>query len=474
MVRSILAALLLFAGLAACPPSASTVDSGVPPQDAGTNGADAGVAVDLSGSRQGASLAVIDFDGDAIPDKVVGAPFASHQGHRGAALVYRGLPQGAFAFDPVVLTGGDSFGAVLTSLGDLDGDGAKDYAISATHGDGSTGMSGVVTLHRGGQRGALLATVSAGGPSAKFGYAVASGDFDADGKPDVAVGAPFDSPTPALYQAGQVFVFFGPEFTRQVKIAATASTRVIGWALAAGDLSGDGTADLVLGASGKAVAFFGKPGFDPNLAAPDLSVRSTAANFSRSLLVLDDWTGDGLGELVIGAPTSAAGQDRDVGAFFVIKGAAATRALDLGASPPPADLLGTVKGAAAFSRLGVQLASTRDMDGDGRRELVVSAPMSDVAVNDLVGKVYLFKSASPLELTQATSFAGTERSGWFGAALAPTGDGRLFVGAPRAQAEAGAVQLIDLATGQQVQSGSSGGATGSAGCHCDETGECHC
>jgi len=463
MARSVLPVLFLV--LAACPAVRPTEDAGAVAE---------GPAVDLSGSRQGAALAIIDFDGDALADKLVGAPFAAHEGHRGAALVYRGLPGGAFAFRPLVLTGGDSFGATLSSTGDLDGDGAADYAIAATHGDGERGLSGVVTLHRGGQRGAVLATLSAGGPSAKFGYAIASGDFDADGKLDLAVGAPFDSPTAALYQAGHVFLFFGPDFSRKQVLAASASSRAIGWALAAGDLSGDGVADLVLGASGRVLAFHGKAGFAPSLASPDLTVLSTAANFGRSLTVLDDWSGDGVGELVIGAPTSAAGTVRDVGAVFVVKGAAGPRTVDLGVVPAPADLLGAVKGAATFNRLGVQVASVPDLDGDGRRELLVSAPMMDVAVNDLAGRVFLFKSGSPLELTGATSFAGTERSGWFGASLAPTADGRLFVGAPRAQAEAGAVQLIDLSTGQQVKSGSSGGAAGAAGCHCDETGECHC
>lgn len=463
MVRSSLLTLLCFA-LAACPapshPDAGAVDAGPP--------------LELSGSRQGASLAVVDFDGDGLTDKLVGAPFASREGHRGVVLVYRGLPGGAFAFRPLALTGGDSFGATLVSTGDLDGDGTADYAIGATHGDGETGLSGVVTLHRGGQRGAILATLAAGGPSAKFGFSIASGDFDADGHPDLAVGAPFDSPTPALYQAGQVFLFFGPDFTRTHALPASSTHKVIGWALAAGDLSGDGVADLVLGAAGKALAFHGKAGFAPTISSPDLTVLSTAANFSRSLTVLDDWSGDGLGELVVGAPNSAAGAARDVGAFFVVKGAATTRVLNLDAMPAPADLLGTVKGAATFNRLGAALASTPDLDGDGHRELLVSAPMSDAALNDLAGKVFLFKSGAPLELTSATAFVGTERSGWFGASLAPTADGKLFVGAPRAQAEAGAVQLLDLSSGQQVQSGSSGGATGAAGCHCDETGECHC
>lgn len=456
---------LLFLALAACPAS--------PPSGADAGSPDAGPPVDLTGSRQGSALAVIDFDGDGIADKLVGAPFTTYEGHRGAALVYRGLPKGAFSFKPLALTGGDSFGATIVSTGDLDGDGAADYAIGAPHADGDTGLTGAVTLHRGGQRGAVLATLSAGTPSAKFGYSIASGDFDADGKPDVAVGAPYESPTPALYQAGQVYVFFGPDFTRSHVIAPSANTKVIGWALTAGDISGDGVADLVLGASGKVVAFFGKGGFAPAVGSPDLTVTSTAANFGRSLAVLD-WTGDGIGELVIGAPTSAAGTLRDVGAFFMVRGAGGTRTLDLGAMPPPADLLATVKGAALFDRLGVKLETTSDLDGDGRRELVVSAPMCDSALNDLAGKVFLFKSGAPLELTKATSFAGADRSGWFGASLAATSDGKLFVGAPRAQAEAGTVQLLDLATGQPVQSGSSGGSTGTAGCHCDETGECHC
>ncbi|MFZ5444845.1 MAG: integrin alpha [Myxococcota bacterium] len=457
----LLAPLLVFT---ACPPSTSASDAGV----------DAGPPVALTGSRQGAALALVDFDGDGLADKLVGAPFATSGGHTGAVLVYRGLPGGAFAFRPIVLTGGDNFGAALLATGDLDGDGQGDFAVGAPHASTGVGLTGAVTLFRGGRSGEVLATLAAGGSSAKFGFALAAGDFDADGRVDVAVGAPFDSPAPELYQAGQVFVFFGPDFTRSHPMTPTGAVKGLGWALTAGDLSGDGTSDLVLGATGRVVAFFGRAGFSPAVTAPDLTVSSAAAQFGRSLLVLGDWSGDGIGELVIGAPTAAAGTTRDVGAFFVVKGAAASRAVDLGALPAPADLLGVVKGSAAFDRLGAQLARAGDLDGDGRPELLVSAPMADVTTNDLAGRLFLFKSASALELTAATGFSGAQRSGWFGAALATTPDGKVFVGAPRSEAETGAVTLIDLATGEQVKSGSSGGATGSAGCHCDETGECHC
>ena len=75
-----------------------------------------------------------------------------------------------------------------------------------------------------------------------------------DGKPDLIVGAPFHSPDPSLYQAGALYVYFGPGYDPEdaIKIPASSAYKGIGFSLAAGDVTNDGIDDLLMRASSKA------------------------------------------------------------------------------------------------------------------------------------------------------------------------------------------------------------------------------
>jgi hypothetical protein len=113
----------------------------------------------------------------------------------------------------------DHFGWALTS-GDYDGDGYDDLAIGAPQEDYSYEESGVVHVLFGSSSGLtatdnlLLAqdtgSTVAGTPAAfdHFGYSLASGDWNDDGRDDLAVGSPYDDEGGGT-EAGVVNVFYG-------------------------------------------------------------------------------------------------------------------------------------------------------------------------------------------------------------------------------------------------------------------------
>jgi hypothetical protein len=173
------------------------------------------------------------------------------------------------------------------------------------------------------------------------------GDVNGDGLADVAVGAPQANARDRA-NAGSVFVIFGRADAAPVdltnlgdggyRIDGAVAGDEAGLALApAGDLNGDGRGDLVVGAPaiggdrlGAAYVVFGKPdsgGID--LAAPGSSayriVGAQPGDFTGfSVAAVGDLDGDGIGELLVGAPRFDvdAGDRVDGGAVYVVHGSA--------------------------------------------------------------------------------------------------------------------------------------------------------
>src|SRR5512143_3121023 len=67
--------------------------------------------VALAGARQGQAIGFVDYNGDTMTDKLVGAPYAVSSKGTGAVLVYSGNYMGGYAASPTkVLTGDENFG----------------------------------------------------------------------------------------------------------------------------------------------------------------------------------------------------------------------------------------------------------------------------------------------------------------------------------------------------------------------------
>jgi len=265
---------------------------------------------------------------------------------------------------------GDAFGSRVVRVGDVDGDGRDDLAVSEPFWDGpSAANSGRVRVFSGATH-ALLWSSSVAVAGASFGAALASaGDFDSDGVPDLIVGSPFCSSC----TGGRVYVLSGVNGGVLLQLNALVGDRNFGAAVACGqDLTGDGAPDILVGAP----TFTGGPGFvrvyDGQTGAivrTHTPSQPTYFHCGWDVEFLTDVNGDGVSEYVF---SSNAGQ----GLVEAHDGATGALLWEReGAIDAPSG-----------DQLGYDLVAISDQNFDGRTDLVATAPQE--ATTESFGQGY--------------------------------------------------------------------------------------
>ena len=179
----------------------------------------------------GAALTAGDFDGDGFSDLAVGAPGHAVNGNddAGRVIILRGASggirntafqnwsQNSSGITCCVAERGDEFGIALAA-GDFNGDGRSDLVIGVPFEDnGSLNDAGIAHVLFGSGSGLTATgtqTWSLAGlgdtdeAGAQFGRALAAGDFNGDGRTDLAIGAPRRD-VGGVVDAGQVNVIYG-------------------------------------------------------------------------------------------------------------------------------------------------------------------------------------------------------------------------------------------------------------------------
>jgi len=266
-----------------------------------------------------------DVNGDGVPDLVVGAQGASPNGRTGAgsAFVFSGATgRRILRFDGG--EPGDFLGNAVSTAGDVDGDGHDDLLIGAFSADpGGLTFAGSAFVFSG-ATGAQLFRFDGANASDLTGSSLApAGDLDGDGVPDLLVAARGSNPQ-GIVNAGSVFVFSGASGAVIRRFDGAGINDFFGSSVAAtGDADGDGVPDILIGANGtdpegrtdagSAFLFSGATG--------ELIVRldgsKPGASFGSSVVDAGDLDGDGSPELFIGAPLSEEGGFRETGSASV-------------------------------------------------------------------------------------------------------------------------------------------------------------
>jgi hypothetical protein len=216
---------------------------------------------------------------------------------------------------------GSFFGVSVHGGVDVTGDGVPDYVVGAPGHTGAGAPIGSVHVYNG-ATGAEVRTLY-GQSDEKFGFAVRLGRANgtAGGAPRIYVGAPSRTSTPGkvyVYDmAGvQVAVYDGALPEASVNFGASLTS--------GGDMSGDGVDEVVVGdpniplssqyGTGKAYAY----SVDENVLTFELFGDTTDGGFGYAMDFLTDFNGDGVNDLVIGAPGAAVDGIWNAGKLYFI------------------------------------------------------------------------------------------------------------------------------------------------------------
>ena len=449
---------------------------------------DSGAAARMMGEASGEggfTLGYADLNADGDQDIVIGASSQSNSSgsvNDGAAFVYYGPFSGTANLSEadVIIYGRssekDTMGTAVEGLEDFDGDSIADVAISASQMDNpdSSVAAGAVFIFSG----ASITSSTSMEPedadiiyygSAKQHYlaAIDSADIDSDGTSDLLLGATWapDRDT----REGEVYLIYGGVTSGELyandeaqatyqgetafdKLGITSTIAMVG------DVDGDGEGDLLMGAHNKdsesGIAYIALGPHSGTTVASDTDVAlnpATGDYLGRAVSAAGDMNGDGLDDLLIGAPRDDAGAS-NAGATYLIYGSTTITSIDGSYADAVYDVV--IIGDDNDIQLGAQIEGGRDFDNDGTNDLLLGST-SYGSINEGASFFYYGPLSGSLDLSDAdatlTGTSSSDGAGEHGLIVEDidgSGAGALLVDVPGADAvdgtsAAGGIFLID-------------------------------
>ncbi|MEO8377639.1 MAG: integrin alpha, partial [Candidatus Sumerlaeota bacterium] len=322
-----------------------------------------GFAITSPGGGQQVSAAG-DVNGDGLGDFIISAPDFYSYGYYGAAFVVFGKRDS----DPVSLydvyngEGGfvifgtysdsQSFGESVAAAGDVNGDGFADVIVGNSGYDYYYGE----------------------------GYYKGGGYYNDVGKAYIIYGKPDTNPVFAESLGSDGTAINPSDFYGALGASVSG----------AGDVNGDGFADVIVGSpgvdndKGRAYVIFGGPDLGSELSVGQIGadvpgfriefdyLTQSSERFGASVSTAGDFDGDGLADLIVGAPIDSY-YGNSSGAAFIIYGRESNAAVSIaGGDHGP-----ILRGSASYMGVGFSVSTAGDTNGDGLSDVVIGTSPYD-------------------------------------------------------------------------------------------------
>jgi len=271
----------------------------------------------------------------------------------------------------------------------------------------------------------LLGSMTGESIGDQFGLSVSSaGDVNGDGYADIVVGA--DANDEGGTSAGKVYIYFGGsplDSLPDVMLLGGAGDFFGKSVSSAGDVNGDGYADVLIGAhfnsdvaerAGKAFVFFGGSPMDT---VPDVVMwgEREKDEFGNSVSSAGDVNGDGYDDIIVGAWwwDLIAGSDtlENTGKVYLYYGGPSMDNV--------ADL--TIAGKKEGERFGCSVSSAGDVNGDGYDDIIVGAYSYDSPTEINLGRAYIFYGGVAMDTLADVVLTGEGGLNSFGWSVAGAG-----------------------------------------------------
>jgi Ca2+-binding RTX toxin-like protein len=340
-----------------------------------------------------------------------------------------------FRIDPVAA--GDEAGTSVASAGDVNGDGFADIIVGAALADPNSNTSAGTAYVIYGQTAFLSGTFALSSLDATNGVTIigldagdkagtsvgGSGDFNGDGLDDFLIGAPGANTAPGAPSGdGESYIIFGnstsglPSIVNPSMLTGTggllpgvilggATTSAAGSSISfIGDINGDGRDDVIVGGpnadvpgsggAGSSYVVFGSNTFSGATILPGdlngsngfrIDGTSILEHAGTSVASAGDVNGDGINDLIIGAPITGA----TPGKAYVVFGQATGYAPVLNLATLTAGQGFAINGLQNFDLMGESVASAGDVNGDGFDDVIIGARDATVGALASAGESYV-------------------------------------------------------------------------------------